>query len=187
MRERGRGHSGQRFGATPMLASAPRSRHILCYPFLSSQSSICSLKARLLPLFWPSSAVRPWVRGFLAIPRRGTNRIRGCQYLGFNPQRRAPAAICSVFIDIYKFYVAGFPLCALVTACCGCLETASYPPPPRQALGTRSSHAPDTSVRLLPQSPAPRRRARPISPRSASWPAPPRICRRSLPRSRRPT
>ncbi len=35
-------------------------------------------------------------------------------------------------------------MCALVTACCGCLETASYPTPPRQALGTRSSHAPHT-------------------------------------------
>ena len=127
---------------SPMLASAPRSQHILSYPFLSGQSSTCSLKARLLPLFWPSSAVRPWVRGFPAIPRRGTNRIRGCPYLGFNPQRRAPSAICSVFIDIYKFYVAGFPLCALVTACCGCLETASYPPPPRapHTLLTRSSH-----------------------------------------------
>jgi uncharacterized surface protein with fasciclin (FAS1) repeats len=38
--------------------------------------------------------------------------------------------------------VAGFPLCALVTACCGCLETASYSPPPRawHTLLTRSSH-----------------------------------------------
>jgi hypothetical protein len=93
-----------------------------------------------LPLFWPSSAVRPWVRGFPAIPRRGTIRIRGCQYLGFNRQRRAPCAICSVFIDIYKLYVAGFPLCALVTACCGCLETASYPPRAPHTLLTRSSH-----------------------------------------------
>ena len=33
-------------------------------------------------------------------------------------------------------------MCALVTACCGCLETASYPPPPRapHTLLTRSSH-----------------------------------------------
>jgi uncharacterized surface protein with fasciclin (FAS1) repeats len=40
------------------------------------------------------------------------------------------------------FSVAGFPLCALVTACCGCLETAAYPPPPRawHTLLARSSH-----------------------------------------------
>jgi uncharacterized surface protein with fasciclin (FAS1) repeats len=40
------------------------------------------------------------------------------------------------------FSVAGFPLCALVTACCGCLESAAYPPPPRawHTLLTRASH-----------------------------------------------
>ena len=54
---------GRRTRATPMLASAPRSRHILCYPFLSGQSSTCSLRARSLPLFWPCLPARPWVRG----------------------------------------------------------------------------------------------------------------------------
>jgi hypothetical protein len=60
--------------------------------FYSGQSSTCSLRARLLPLFWPSSAVRPWVRGgFRQFPEEA--RIESeVAHLGFNPQRRAPCA-----------------------------------------------------------------------------------------------
>jgi hypothetical protein len=56
------GTRAARFVPTPMLAffGTAQSKYPL---FLSGQSSICSLRARSLPLFWPSSAVRPWVRG----------------------------------------------------------------------------------------------------------------------------
>ena len=116
----------------------------MCRCVYRQLSSTCSLRARSLPLFWPCLPVRPWVRGGV----RGFPEEAPIESVfahpGHSARRTAPCAICSVFIDIYKLYVAGFPLCALVTACCGCLETASYPPPPRQALGTCSSHAPHT-------------------------------------------
>jgi hypothetical protein len=115
---------------------------ILC--FYSGQSPTCSLRARSLPLFWPCLPVRPWVRGGVrGFPEEAPIESE-VAHPSHSARRTAPCAMCSVFIDIYKLYVAGFPLCALVTACCGCLETAAYSPPPRQALGTRSSHAPHT-------------------------------------------
>ena len=173
-RTRALGLGPTRFWPTPMLASAPRSRLILCYPVnhqhVLSKHVCCHHRGPVCRYV-----------GVVVLPRRGTNRILGCQYLGHSARRRAPCAICSVFIDIYVF-CGGFPV-----VCPG--DRMLWLPRNRgvSSSPSRLAHAPHMSVRLLPQSPAPRRRARPISPRSASWPAPPRICRRSWPRSRRPT
>jgi hypothetical protein len=130
VRERGRGHQGRAFWANSNARiDTAQSNQYPCYPVNHQHVLFEHVCCHC------SGPRQRYVPGCVGVSgnsqKRHQSNPRLPVYLGFNPQRRAPAAICSVFIDIYKFYVAGFPLCALVTACCGCLETAAYPPPPR--------------------------------------------------------
>ena len=154
-RTRALGLGPTRFWPTPMLASAPRSRLILSYPVNHQHVLFEHVRCH------HRGPVCRYV-GVRHFPEEAPieSEVAGISVIAHGAERRLQYA---PYLLIFICLCGGFPV-----VCPG--DRMLWLPRNRGvsssslALGTRSSHAPHTSVRLLPQSPAPRRRARPISP-----------------------